>query len=499
MDERYCRLYGRCSQVGRGLRGIKIHRMSLTFSGNTFRGELTEAVSTAMERALLPKPNSSAPESGSAAAGFPQSAFQPEVPGGEDSGVRWAGRAVLALSRRYIRDTDGYSALLHGSSARSGMKFAAGHAASHPGPLDSSASGTGVTATLRLSVETGHARMHRSAGHVLLAPLTALVLMACGGCGSQGIDRISSASVGPASMHPVPSLAELDPETLGPWASFTQDHFRVGETNRTDSGSDWMVEGTPTGLVDNLPQCTLPCTYTYTGHVWGRVYGGHTGRDYNIDMDDGDRVSGKMSATYGPRDHYGPGADDVLNVFLDHMYKELPNGGRSVLPGMIFRGDVGTNRSDPDYDPALDTATFTLSAEDYGGSEKGAAAGSFYGPNGRPWAPPSGICAGGTGSRAYSADNSIRDPENVRSAHAGPYGRTESGGSGLSLLDRTDGRVPVPVRCPVRHEKAWKESCMPVSPPGSRCCIDNGRRARETSICGLWDRMPERLEKPHAT
>lgn len=214
--------------------------------------------------------------------------------------------------------------------------------------------------------------------NVLLVSLAVFVLIACVGCGGQGVNRTSAPGVEPVFMYP----AELDPEVLGPWASFTQDHFRVGETNRTDSGSDWMVQGTPTGLVDNLPQCTLPCKYTYTGHVWGRVYGGYTGRDYHIDTDDGDRVSGIMTATYGPRDHYGPGADDVLNVFLNHMYKELPNGGRSFLPGMIFRGDVGTDRRDPDYDPALDTATFTLSAEQYDGSEEGTATGRFYGPNG---------------------------------------------------------------------------------------------------------------------
>ena len=52
---------------------------------------------------------------------------------------------------------------------------------------------------------------------------------------------------------------------------------------------------------------------------------------------------------------------------------------------MIFRGDVGTNRTDPDYDPLQDTATFTLSPEQYEispGEERGEATGSFYGPNG---------------------------------------------------------------------------------------------------------------------
>ena len=146
----------------------------------------------------------------------------------------------------------------------------------------------------------------------------------------------------------------------------------------TGSGSTWLVHGTPTGLVDNLPRNSeLPSVFRYTGHVWGRVYGGG---QYETN-----RVVGQMNASYGSRDHYGPGADDVLNVFLSDMWRELPDGGRDHLPGMWFSGDVGTNRSDPDYDPLQDTATFTLAPDQFEtspGEEKGTATGSFYGPNG---------------------------------------------------------------------------------------------------------------------
>ena len=144
-----------------------------------------------------------------------------------------------------------------------------------------------------------------------------------------------------------------------------------------DGGSTWSVHGTPTGLVDNLPRnAELPSVFRYTGHVWGREYGGRS---------ETNQVVGQMRASYGSRDHYGPGADDVLNVFLSHMWRELPDGSRDFLPGMSFSGDVGTNRTDPDYDPLLDTATFTLPAYQYEttpGKERGTATGSFYGPNG---------------------------------------------------------------------------------------------------------------------
>ena len=169
---------------------------------------------------------------------------------------------------------------------------------------------------------------------------------------------------------------------MGFWASFEQGHFRVEETMPGGEGSEWMVHGAPTGLVDDMPRRTVQHrTYEYTGHVWGRVYGGRTG----FDADDGERVSGQLWAVYGPRDHYGPGADDVVTLHLYNMFKELPDGVRANLPGMIYHGDVGTNRNDPDYDPAQDTATFTLPADQFAttrGRERGEATGRFYGPNG---------------------------------------------------------------------------------------------------------------------
>ena len=183
----------------------------------------------------------------------------------------------------------------------------------------------------------------------------------------------------PPQMDTLP--AQLNPEAWGSWASFDQGDFRVEETMLTDTGSVWIVHGTPTGLVDNMPQIQEPGTFSYSGHVWGRVYKGRTGGDDN----DGDRVLGTLSATYGPRDHYGPGADDILLLHLHFMYKELPDGRRRVLPAMVFYGDVGTNWNDPDYDSALDTATFTLPADQYEttpGREEGEATGSFYGPSG---------------------------------------------------------------------------------------------------------------------
>lgn len=151
------------------------------------------------------------------------------------------------------------------------------------------------------------------------------------------------------------------------------------------TGSVWQVHGTPTGLVDALPMTSSENrVYRYAGHVWGRVYPGRYGL-----ADETNRVTGQLQATYGPRDHYGPGADDALTLILSHMYREWPNGTRSFLPGMIYHGEVGTNRSDPGYDPRLDTATFTLlptlPPTQFGttpGREYGVALGSFYGPNG---------------------------------------------------------------------------------------------------------------------
>ena len=202
--------------------------------------------------------------------------------------------------------------------------------------------------------------------------LMAFLLTSCGGGGGGNSDWHLGNPFHERYGH-------LDPESFGFWASFSQGHFRVEETMLTDSGSTWLVHGTPTGLVDNLPRNSeLPSVFRYTGHVWGRVYGSRVQGEFN-------RVVGQMDASYGSRDHYGPGADDVLNVFLSQMWRELPDGGRDHLPGMIFRGDVGTNRTDPDYDPLQDTATFTLSPEQYEispGEERGEATGSFYGPNG---------------------------------------------------------------------------------------------------------------------
>lgn len=245
-------------------------------------------------------------------------------------------------------------------------------------------------------------------------PLMTIMLISCGGGGGGnspvmprdgGVPTQSALSDEGVSIESVPrdegvsmestsSLMDAPPTqfdsgTWGFWASFDHDYFRVEETMMTDSGSHWTVHGTPTGLVDNLPQ-TRPQqrTFNYTGYVWGRVYEGRTGRIYT-DEDDGDRVQGELWAVYGPRDHYGPGADDVLTIHLNKMYKELPGGYRTNLPAMLFHGDVGTNRNDPDYDPSLDIATFTLPADQFDttpGREEGEVTGSFYGPNGEAMA-----------------------------------------------------------------------------------------------------------------
>lgn len=195
---------------------------------------------------------------------------------------------------------------------------------------------------------------------------------------------VSPVNAPPADVPPAtPPDGQLSPGSLGFWADFNRNHFRVEETMVTGSSSHWQVHGTPTGLVDYLPRTTPQNrVYRYTGPVWGRAYG------WGVSPAEGgetNRVTGQVNATYGPRDHYGPGADDTLNVFLSHMYLELPDGGRGTLPGMTFRGDVGTNRTDPGYDPLLDTATFTLAAEQFEssfGRTSGSATGSFYGANG---------------------------------------------------------------------------------------------------------------------
>ena len=244
----------------------------------------------------------------------------------------------------------------------------------------------------------------------IVITLAAVMLVACGG-GGGGQDsalptipgiKVVSLQPSPASTNisvpepsppavspPAVSLKpnpQLNPYTWGAWASFNQGYFRVEETMWSATGSDWRVHGTPTGLVDNMPQRRQgQRSYNYLGHVWGRVYEGRTGRGTITDEDDGDRVNGQIWAVYLPRDYYGPGADDALTILFRNMYKELRDGGRSFLPGMIFQGDVGTNRNDPDYDPALDTATFSLPADQFEttpGLEDGEVTGSFYGPNG---------------------------------------------------------------------------------------------------------------------
>ncbi len=241
--------------------------------------------------------------------------------------------------------------------------------------------------------------------------LMTVLLISCGGGGSGGsqngsLQHMPGDETGimptmsppmddpPMEDHPMdippaheppstPPGGQLSPGSLGFWADFNRNHFRVEESMVTGSSSHWQVHGTPTGLVDYLPRTTLEnSVYRYTGPVWGRAYG------FGVSPAEGgetNRVTGQVNATYGPRDHYGPGADDVLNVFLSRMYLELPGGGRGTLPGMSFHGDVGTNRTDPGYDPLLDFATFTLPADQYEssfGRTSGSTTGSFYGANG---------------------------------------------------------------------------------------------------------------------
>ena len=185
---------------------------------------------------------------------------------------------------------------------------------------------------------------------------------------------------------PATSLESTSPFSWGSWESFNQGEFRVEETMWSDTSSHWRVHGTPSGSVDNLPQGSDGVSFEYTGSVWGRVYEGMTGSETlsNADLDDGDRVRGEMRAVYATRDRYVYN-DDYLSISLWNMYKQLPNGDKTSVPGIRFKGDVGTDRYAPGYDPALDIATFTLPVHQYSftsGREQGEAVGSFYGPNG---------------------------------------------------------------------------------------------------------------------
>ena len=181
-------------------------------------------------------------------------------------------------------------------------------------------------------------------------------------------------SASPPAMPPEPD-PQTDYVSWGSWADFDQGYFRVEGPTTPDDGTAWTVHGTPTGLVDSMPRVQPELdiyTYDYEGHVWGRADGNN-------------RVTGQMWAVYGPRGHYGPGADDVVSIHLSHMYKELSDGSLSFLPGMFYHGNVGTDYREPGYDPALDTATFFLTADQFDttpGREEGEATGGFYGPTG---------------------------------------------------------------------------------------------------------------------
>ena len=190
----------------------------------------------------------------------------------------------------------------------------------------------------------------------------------------------------PTTSLPDTSLESTSPFSWGSWESFNQGEFRVEETMWSDTSSHWRVHGTPSGSVDNLPQGSDGVRFVYTGSVWGRVYEGMTGSETlsDVDLDDGDRVRGEMRAVYATRDRYVYN-DDHLSISLWNMYKQLPNGNKTGLPWIGFKGDVGTDRYAPGYDPALDIATFTLPVQQYSftsGREQGEAVGSFYGPNG---------------------------------------------------------------------------------------------------------------------
>lgn len=188
------------------------------------------------------------------------------------------------------------------------------------------------------------------------------------------------------TSSPVPSTQTLSPTSYGRWENFNQGYYQVEETTWSESSSDWMVHGTPTGSVDNLPQGSDGVSFEYRGPVWGRIYGGVTDHISGPDADynDGDRVYGRVWAVYETRDRYVYN-DDYLSVFFSDMFKELPGGGIVGTRWMTFKGDVGTDKYADGYDPALDVATFTLQAQQFEttpGRERGEAVGSFYGPNG---------------------------------------------------------------------------------------------------------------------
>ena len=151
-----------------------------------------------------------------------------------------------------------------------------------------------------------------------------------------------------------------------------------------ENSSHWVVHGTPTGSVDNLPQGSDGEKFTYTGPVWGRIYEGTLDHNGVWEANDGDQVYGSMRALYQTRNRHITN-DDYLTITFFHMYKVLPDGGIIGTPYMAFEGDVGTDHNAEDYDPALDVATFGLPAQQFGtnnSTEQGEAVGSFYGPNG---------------------------------------------------------------------------------------------------------------------
>ena len=158
----------------------------------------------------------------------------------------------------------------------------------------------------------------------------------------------------------------------------------------SEKSSHWVVHGTQTGSVDNLPQGADGIKFTYTGHIWGRIYEGVRDHDTSQrpDENDGDPVYGQMDASYYTRDRHTH-ADDYLNINFWRMFKVLPSGSSVSVRWMSFEGDVGTDKYDDGYDPALDVATFNLPVQQYEttfGTEQGEAVGSFYGPNGEAMA-----------------------------------------------------------------------------------------------------------------
>ncbi|MYB88697.1 MAG: transferrin-binding protein-like solute binding protein [Proteobacteria bacterium] len=183
---------------------------------------------------------------------------------------------------------------------------------------------------------------------------------------------------------PPPSTESISPTSYGRWANFNQGYYRVEETMWDENSSHWVVHGTSTGSVDNLPQGSDGIKFEYTGPVWGRIYEGTLDHNGVWEANDGDQVYGSLRAVYWTRDRY-PRRDDYLNISLESMYKVLPGGGIVGTRWMSFEGDVGTDKYAEGYDPALDVATFRLPANQYEtshGREQGEAVGSFYGSNG---------------------------------------------------------------------------------------------------------------------